>query len=125
MATKTADFREDAQLVIDVLREKEQVRLDYSAASVSWLDAYIEQHRPALDAGDKRLLQEKFGAYLGETMRRANGGQWVIGSDDRWIIAFGEREKASPFEWIAEHLDHHTALTRHFEHLPGADPMRN
>ena len=119
------DFREEAQLVVDVLREKEDVQLDFSAESVSWLDGYIDRHRAALDAPEKRLLQEMFGAYLGESMRLTAGGKWVVEAGDRWIIAFSERDQASPFEWIAAHLDHHTALTRDFRGLQGAAAKRN
>ncbi len=117
-ATRTSEFQEDAQLVIDVLSEKEQVQLDYSTESISWLDNYIDEHRADLNDGDKLLLQEKFGAFLGESILRNFGGRWVRNSDNHWMIAFGETVKASPFELIAQHLDHHTALSHEFQHIP-------
>lgn len=116
-AIKTSNFQEDAQLVIEVLKEKEHVRLDYSAESISWLDSYIERHRSELNDGDKELLAEKFGAFLGESIRRNYGGRWVRNSDNAWIIVFDETDKASPFELIAQHLDHHTALTYEYRHI--------
>ena len=118
IASESADLREDAQLVIEVLSEKEDIQLDYSADSVSWLDTYIEEHRAQLDERDKSVLQEKFGAYFGESIRHNYGGRWVKGSGDRWMIVFDEERQMSPFEIIGEHLDHHIELTEVFEHLP-------
>ena len=117
-SAKSAELREDAQLVIDVLSEKEDILLDFSADSVSWLDAYIEEHRAQLNERDKSLLQEKFGAYFGESVRHNYGGRWVKGSGDRWMIVFDEERQLSPFEIIGEHLDHHIELTEVFERLP-------
>ena len=117
-ATRTSEFQEDAQLVIDVFSEKEHVLLDYSAESVSWLDNYIDEHRAELNDGDKLLLQEKFGAFLGESILSNFGGRWIQSGNDHWMIVFGETEKTSPFELIAEHLDHHTALSHKFQHIP-------
>ena len=124
---ESSELREDAQLVIDVLSEKEHVELDYSTDSVSWLDAYIEQHREELDEGDKSVLQEKFGAYLGESIRRNFGGRWVKDSDDQWMIVFDDDDthQASPFDIIGDHLDHPTPLTQVFEHLPDAFNLRH
>ena len=113
-----ANLQEDAQLVIDVIGEKEAVELDYSAESVRWLENYIERHRGELDAGEKSLLQEKFGAYLGESIRHNYGGRWTRTSSGEWTIVFDDRHQASPFALIAEHLDHHTALARTFDSLP-------
>ena len=110
-------LQEDAQLVIDVLSEKESVKLDYSAESVRWLDSYIERHRAQLDAGEKSLLEEKFGAYLGESMRHNFGGRWRRLPNGDWTIVFDEERQASPFALIAEHLDHHTALSQAFAHM--------
>ena len=112
------NLREDAQLVVDVIGEKEAVQLDYSAESVRWLDDYIERHRGELDASDKSLLQEKFGAYLGESIRHNFGGRWTRDSQGEWTIVFDEQRHASPFALIAEHLDHHTALAQAFASLP-------
>ena len=53
---ESTELREDAKLVIEVLGEKEDIQLDFSADSVSWLDTYIEQHRAELDEGDKSVL---------------------------------------------------------------------
>lgn len=115
---KTAEIREDAQLVIEVISEKEDILLDYTAASISWLDTYIDEHRAELDTRDKAILQEKFGAYLGESIRRNFGGEWVREDEDRWMIAFGETARTSPFEIIGEHLEHHIPLSSIFEHIP-------
>ena len=115
---ESSELREDAQLVIAVLREKEDVQLDFSADSVSWLGEYIEQHRHELNAGDKSVLQEKFGAYLGESIRHTYGGRWVRAEGGDWMIVFDEAHEAAPFAIIGEHLDHHTALTDVFAHLP-------
>lgn len=115
---KTTDLREDAKLVIEVLSEKEDVQLDFTAESISWLDTYIDQHRSELDARDKEILQEKFGAFLGESIRRNYGGEWVRGDEDRWMIAFGERGRTSPFDIIGQHLDHHIPLSQIFQHIP-------
>ncbi len=116
---ESTELREDAQLVIDVMSEKEDVQLDFSAASVYWLDSYIEAHRAELDEGDKSLLQEKFGAFLGESIRRNCGGRWVKDSEDQWMIVFDEAHQAAPFAMIGEHLDHHTSLAGVFRHLQG------
>lgn len=115
---ESAELHEDAQLVIEVLSEKEDIRLDYTADSVSWLDTYIEQHREELDERDKSLLQQKFGAYLGESIRHNYGGRWVRSGSGDWMIVLDDEHQAAPFALIGEHLDHHTELTEVFEHLP-------
>lgn len=120
MIAKPSELRADAQLVIEVISEKEDVQLDYTPESVSWLDAYIAQHRARLNASDKILLCEKFGAFLGETIRQHCGGQWVKPAGRSWLIALEGQEPAAPFELIDQHLDHPTALTQIFEHIPRA-----
>lgn len=114
----SSELREDAELVIEVLSEKEDIQLDYTADSISWLDAYINEHRGELDAGDKSVLREKLGAFLGESIRRNFGGRWVKGSGDSWMIVFDEEHQASPFDIIGEHLDHRASLSQAIEHLP-------
>ena len=115
---ESSDLREDAELVIEVLSEKEDIDLDYSADSISWLDSYIDEHRAKLDAGDKSVLREKLGAFLGESIRHNFGGRWVKGADGSWMIVFEQEGEASPFDIIGEHLERHASLSQTFEHLP-------
>ena len=115
---ESSELREDAELVIEVLSEKEDVLLDFSVDSVSWLDTYIDEHRAELDDGDKSVLREKFGAFLGESIRANYGGRWVKDSRDSWAIVFDEERQASPFDIIGEHLDHGTPLSDVFQHVP-------
>ena len=91
-----------------------------------WLDGYIDEHRAKLDAGDKSVLREKLGAFLGESIRHNYGGRWVKDSDDSWMIVFDEEHQTSPFDIIGEHLDQHGSLSQTFEHLPDMMvPRRN
>ncbi len=115
---ESSELLEDAELVIEVLSEKEDVQLDYSADSISWLDAYIDEHRAELDDGDKSVLREKLGAFLGESIRHNFGGRWVKASDGSWMILFDKERQASPFDIVGEHLDHPASLSQAFEHLP-------
>ena len=115
---ESADLREDAELVIEVLSDKEDIDLDFTTDSISWLDAYIDEHRAKLDDGDKSVLREKLGAFLGESIRYNFGGRWVKDFDGSWMIVFDEERQASPFDIIGEHLEHQASLTQAFEHLP-------
>ena len=115
---ESSELREDAELVIEVLSEKEDIQLDYTPDSILWLDAYIDEHRAKLDDGDKSVLREKLGAFLGESIRRNFGGRWVKGDDGSWMIVFDERHQAAPFDIIGEHLDHQASLSQAIEHLP-------
>ena len=117
-AAKASELHEDAQLVIEVISDKEDVRLDFSADSILWLDTYIDRHRAKLNEGDKTVLREKIGAFLGETIRRHYGGQWVKGNGNHWMIAFGEQNLTWPFDMISDHLDNQTSLTQFFQHIP-------
>ncbi len=115
---ESSELREDAELVIEVLSEKEDIVLDYSADSVSWLESYIDEHRAKLDAGDKSVLREKLGAFLGESIRYNFGGRWVKDAEGSWMIVFDEDHQASPFDIVGEHLDQQASLSQAFEHLP-------
>ena len=113
-----SELQEDAKLVIDVMSEKEDVQLDFSADSISWLDTYINQHRNDLDDNDKHILREKFGAFVGETIRRNYGGEWVNTDDSDWTIAFDNKVQASPFKMVDEQLDNDASLARLYQRIP-------
>ena len=112
-----SELQEDANLVIDVMSEKEDVQLDFSADSISWLDTYIRQHRNDLSTTDKQVLREKFGAFVGETILRTYGGQWVQ-TDNEWAIGFNDDAQTSPFEMVREQLENETSLTSLYRRIP-------
>lgn len=59
-------------------------KLDYSRASLRWLDAYVASYRRAHEVGvdtNPQLFQE-LAAYYGETLRRSLQGDWHL-TDER------------------------------------------
>ena len=117
-ATHTSAISEDAKLVIEVMNEKEDVQLDFSADAISWLDTYIKQHHNTLSEDDKTVLCEKFGAFVGETIRRNYGGQWVQANENNWMIVFDDQAKTEPFEMVSASLDRRSSLTSLYQQIP-------
>lgn len=113
-----SELRENAELVVSVLNEKEHAQLDYSPDSISWLEAYIDQHRPQLSDDDKRILHEKFGSYLGEVIRLNYGGEWYEVDEGEWAIAFNNEPAAHPFDIVHDHLYHAESMARLYEQIP-------
>ena len=117
MLSQPSELQEDARLVIDVMSEKEDVTLDFSVDSISWLDTYINQHRNDLSDNDKQILREKFGAFVGEAIRHTFGGQWVQ-ADDEWMIGFNDDAQTSPFEMVSQQLYNKVSLTSLVQRIP-------
>jgi len=114
----SSELQDDAKLVIDVMSEKEDVQLDFSADAISWIDTYINQHQHDLNENDKTVLREKFGAFVGETIRRNYGGQWVQADGDEWMIAFDDNAQTAPFEMVSATLDNGSSLTHLYQRIP-------
>lgn len=117
MLSEPSELQDDAKLVIAVMSEKEDVTLDFSADSISWLDTYINQHRNDLSNHDKQVLGEKFGAFVGETIRRTYGGQWIQANNE-WMIGFNDDAQTSPFEMVREQLENEVSLTSLYQRIP-------
>ena len=116
--SQLSELHDDAKLVIDIINEKEAVQLDFSADSISWLDAYINQHRNDLGENDKNVLRDMFGAFVGETILQNYGGQWDKTESDEWMIVFDNELHTSPFEMVSEKLDNETSLTHLYQSIP-------
>jgi hypothetical protein len=70
---------------------KYKVPLDFEPETLSLVDQYVRDGRGELSAKPETLdiLQASIGAYLGETMRRAFGGNWFCeGDHDGWRLDF-------------------------------------
>lgn len=115
--SQPSELQDDAKLVIDIMNEKEAVQLDFSADSISWLDTYINQHRSDISEQDKHILREKFGAFVGETIRQNYGGRWDKAGDE-WMIVFDNQNHTSPFEMVGEQLDNAASLTSLYKRIP-------
>ena len=91
-------IRSNAELVAEQMRPLSGLAFDYDAASVEWLDGYIERQRERL-ADDIRAvnrLVSVLGSYLGECIRRAYGGEWRR-SEQGLGVYFTETVAAFPF----------------------------
>lgn len=117
-AVQASELHEDAQLVVDVMNEKESVVLDFSPDSISWLDTYINMHREELDENDMRVLRDKFGAYLGEAIRRTYGGEWKQVNREEWAIEFDSAKVASPFDIVDNHLKNQNSMVSLYQRIP-------
>ncbi len=118
IVSQPSELQDDAKLVIDIMNEKEAVQLDFSADSISWLDTYINQHRNDISEQDKHILREKFGAFVGETIRQNYGGRWDKAEGEEWMIVFDNQNQTSPFEMVGEQLNNEASLTSLYERIP-------
>jgi hypothetical protein len=72
---------EHAQLAVEAAWEGFERDLDYSPRSLEVLDDQVESLREeGLTAEDAAELLFVFGCYLGEVMRRALSGRWLVTS---------------------------------------------
>lgn len=78
---------------VSFARENFQAQLDYSLQSVFSLEEILSKQHAAIPKGWRRLFQKSpsrqvlddlagmWGSYLGEVIRRAWDGEWVISED--------------------------------------------
>lgn len=96
-------IRANAELVATVARRELDVEIDFSEASVRWLDGFVQRQYESGDPANVEGLVSTLGSFLGECIVRTHGGEWV--SDDQGVgVAFDERNRAFPFAKIEKHL---------------------
>ena len=75
-AEQRAAIEGNVALVRDDFAKDVGIAFDFSRASLEYLDGFISrQHERGSDHGN---LPQIFGSYLGECIRRRDGGQWVV-----------------------------------------------
>ncbi len=91
-------IRLNAELVAEQMRPLSGLAFDYDAASVEWLDGYIERQRENLAGNEATVnrLVSVLGSYLGECIRRVYGGEWRRGEQGIGVY-FTETVAAFPF----------------------------
>ena len=67
-----------AQLFHDAVLDIDNVDLDYSTASLEWVDGFLQQyHDDGFTTADFAETVFNAGCYVGEVMCRQAGGRWV------------------------------------------------
>ena len=65
----------NAALVQEILGKQAGIAFDYGPASVEWIDGYISRIRTTMKEPGR--LSDVLGSYVGEAIRRRDGGRWV------------------------------------------------
>jgi hypothetical protein len=77
MKSQAEEYRAAAENVVSQLHEDLGVVLNYDAASIEWLDGYINRIRTQLKKDAYPGLVAALGAYLAETIIRTYDGVWA------------------------------------------------
>ena len=92
---------ENAELVIEQMRQVSGIDFGYDAQSVAWLDGYIERQRTRNDLTPELIqgLVNVFGSYLGECVIKRYGGYWED-KDGQWRVSFDDHHGVYPFSKV-------------------------
>jgi hypothetical protein len=92
-----------AERFLALIAEKLDIRLDYDADSVIWLNDYLERNRHVLEK--MKSAENSFnlyGAFLGECLRRNYQGTWTV-KDGNWGVMIGTGV-AFPFTKVSKQI---------------------
>lgn len=96
-------LKNNASMVIKMMKQELNVDLAFNQESVQWLDGYIERNRRYLRNENIDNLVNVFGAFLGEAMIQSYGGTWGLDSDKNvWYVRFENDRKAFPINRVAD-----------------------
>jgi hypothetical protein len=97
------NIRRNADLVVKIFAENNNVNLDFDEASVEWLDGYIERNRENFDDATINKLTGIFGSFLGECICRNFGGVWQE-TENGLAVTFSDGNGAFPLNKIGKHF---------------------
>ncbi len=116
-----AKIKANAELVNQQFLEISDVEFGYNAASVRWLDGYIERQRERPDRNDNEVegLVNVLGSWLGECLIACYGGEWAE-IDGGWSVSFDESNAAFPISKVRKHFQNGSSdsVLRFFETIP-------
>ena len=92
----------NAVLVQQMLGERAGIAFDYGPASVEWLDGYISRIRGTTKEPGR--LSQVLGSYLGEAIRRRDGGRWVRERDGEVGLELAKGFVVYPFAKVEKHF---------------------
>jgi hypothetical protein len=105
-------MQELAPLAVEDAKSKRHLALDYSPGSIEIAEAALGQIHDEVSAGrmspeDGQTLAVRYGAYVGETIRRKWGGQWAR---DHQVAGLGSfplrvgKHEVFPIAWCAKRV---------------------
>lgn len=97
------NIRRNAELVVKIFAEKNNVNLDFDEDSIEWLDGYIERNRENFDEETIDKMSGVLGSFLGECLCRNFGGVWEE-SEYGLAVKFADGNAAYPFNKIRKHF---------------------
>jgi hypothetical protein len=107
---RLAMIRANADLVVSELGPLSGIDFGYNAASVGWVDGYIERQRERLDNPETaQNLVSVIGSYLGEAIIRTAGGAWGVHERDELGVVFASGDWCFPFSKVAKQIAHGAA----------------
>lgn len=92
----------NAALVQEILGKQAGIAFDYGPASVEWIDGYISRVRGTMKEPGR--LPDVLGSYLGEAIRRRDGGRWVRESDGTVGLELAKGFVVYPLAKTAKHF---------------------
>lgn len=96
-------FRENAALAVRAVRDSHGFDLTYDAIGVQWVDDHINDLRGRMPFAMLHPYVEVFGSFLGESLIRTYGGDWVE-RDGEWGVQINEDVWAAPFTKTFKHF---------------------
>ena len=97
------NIRRNAELVVSVFAENNNVNLGYDEESVEWLDGYVERNRENFDEATIDKLTSVLGSFLGECICRNFGGEWQQ-TENGLAVTFADGNAAYPLNKIGKHF---------------------
>ncbi len=81
--------RQNAELVIQLMREMENTELAYDLASVKKLEDFIERIRLTVSQETAWQVSNNLGAFFGECIRHRYGGEWQMVDEQPGLVMAG------------------------------------
>ena len=104
-------IRANAELVIRTCRPLCDIDFGYNRDSVVWFEGFIERTwrtNPMRNNANKEVLEDIYGAFLGECIIRCHGGEWKYVRGDwfeAWSVEFSEGNSVFPFSKVSKQME--------------------
>jgi hypothetical protein len=116
-----AKIKANAELVIKQLGPLSSLDFGFNAASIAWVDEFLERQRlrPDLDGNTIDGLVNTIGSFLGESIIRCYGGRWQNSSGE-WAVYFDGQNAVFPFGKVKKQLTNgpEDSIKNFFEQIP-------